>query len=309
MKKKIIAAMLGVAAILAIAGCGKKEKSVVSSKDEITYEKMYEANKGSVLMDKYDCVSFELSTASTEYDGNNEEVMDKEDWSLFKQNGKYVITRTADTGESIVYGNGTCYYMLEQEGSEPVYSYGWFMDGVYDDFMTAKTDQFLIDETSDEDIDEITENDNNYIVKSYIGEGENEKYYYRYYLDKKSLELQKYEALIEKTVNDSVEEQIVATSVVSYDKKGTMPEFVNTLDNVDKNRTVTIHQVEDGQVTKDIEVQIPKNATLLAALKDEYGLYLDEEGGELYDDTLSKLGEDGAYPDNECYLVKTGTNK
>jgi len=308
MKKILIACLLGVAALLALGGCGKKEtKSVVGSKDEITYEKLYEANKGSLLMEKYDCVTFELSSVSAEYDENNEEIMDKEKWSLFKQDGDYVITREADTGESIVYGEGTCYYMMKEKGKSPVYSYGWFMDGMYQEFMSAKVDQFLLDKTSDEDFDEITENDNNYIVKSYIGEDKDEKYYYRYSLDKTTLELQKYEAVIEKSVNDSIEEQIVASSIVSYDKKGKMPEYVKTIKGADKDRTVTVHQVKDGKVEKDIEVKIPKNATMMAALADGYGLYLDVEGGELYDDTLSKLGADGSYPDNECYLVYTGT--
>lgn len=307
MKKIFLTAVVGITAVIAFVGCGKK--NVVNSKDEITYEKMYDANKGSVLMDKYDCVEFELSTVTAEYDDNDEEILDKEVWSLFKKDGKYVITREANSGEAIVYGDNTCYYVYEEDGKEPEYGYGWFMNNMYEEFMQAKVDQFLVDETSEEVFDEITENDDNYVVKSYVGEESDEKYYYRYYLDKTTLELQKYEAVIEKNVNDSIEEQIVASSVVSYDKEGVVPEFVDVLKNVDKNRTVTINFVEDEKVAKTVEVNIPKNAKLMAALEDGYGLYLDETGGELYDDTLSELDSNGAYPDNECYLVYTGTNK
>lgn len=311
MKKKILLGLITLLVALSAASCGTKSKeesesAVVVSKDDITYKKIYEANKGSSLMDKYEGISFKLKSVTGEYDENGEEKMSTENWTLFKQDGEFVISRESDTGESIVYGEGTCYYEKVAEGEEAEYGYGWFMDGVYTNYISAKVDQFLVDRNSDEDIDEVTESGSDYIVKSYVGEDGDEKYYYMYTLDKSTLELKKFEAVIEKTVDGSVEKQVVSSSEVSYDVKGKMPEFVQTLKDVDKNRTITIHNVKDGKVTDDIEVKIPKNAKLLAALDDGYGLFLDENAESPYDDDLSELGSDGAYPDNECYLVYTG---
>lgn len=306
MKKKLVLGVLISAAIIAMAGCGKKEKAAaIEDKNEITYAKIYEYNKGTTLMDKYDVISYELESVSGEYDDAGKEIMSTETWTLFRQDGEFVITREADNGESVVYGEGTCYYE-NTAGDEPIYSYGWFMEGMYEQFISAKVDQFLVDAISDEDVENISENDKEYIVKTYIGEDGDEKYYYRYTMDKTSFELKKFEAVIEKTVDDKTTEQIVASSKVTYGGEAKMPEFVQKLKDVDKNRKITIHKVEDGEVKEDMVVEIPKNCTLMAALQDGYGLYLNEAATSDYDDTLSEIGSDGSYPDNECYLVYTG---
>lgn len=280
-------------------------QSISYSADDLTYAMVYNANNGFELLSKYDSIEYVLTYMPVDNTENEEET--SETWDLFKENGNYVISRMSDTGEGEVYADNTCYYMDKTADKDnPKYSKGWFMDGVYEEYMQKSVNEFLISESSQEDFDKIEENDDNYVILSYAGENGDERYYYRYTVDKTNLQIQSYEAVIMKTVNLKTEEEIIAKAKVSYNKKVKVPGFVSEIKDANvNNRKVTIHVLnEDGSSKDDIIFEVPQNVTMAAALEDGYGLYKDKDGKLLFDDTATELDENNVYPDSVCYLIK-----
>lgn len=312
MKKLILLACIFTLFTAVISGCGSKDNSGKEkntdgdavTKDNLTYEKMFDANNGVNLLEKYKSVGYELITYTGNKDENGEEMKIVENWSLFKKDDDFVIIRESDTGESEVFLDGSAYFTKNKDN--PKYSKGWFMEGVYEDYMEKNVKGFLISEGSEEDFDEIEEKDGKYIILSYVGENGDEKYYYRYTVDKDSLEIELYEAVIKRLVNDNIKEQVVSKGNVILDKEVKIPEFVDEIEKSDVgDRNITMHKIDKEGKEEDITVTLPANCTLIAAPQKGYGLYRDKGKEVVFDDTQTEQTENKTYPDAECYLIYT----
>lgn len=318
MKKIVLLGCIAVLSVAGFAGCGKKETvsnstsdgnsvssgAVLTDSSELTYDMLYEANNGYKLLEQYKSVEYQLTTYLGVAESEENVIQSVETWDLFKNGEEYIISMSSDLGKYEVFMNGTSYYKDESSNIDnPIYHKGWFMEGAYDEYMKESISGFLVSQASEEDFDKITEKEDTYEILSYVGENEGERYYYRYSVDKKTLQIQSYEAVIMKTVDLKTEEIVVAKGMVIYDKEVEMPKFMDEIDKAKTNkRTVTIHKI-DKAGEKDIVVELPDNTTLAVGLLDGYGLYLDEKGTVEFDDTNTELNEVRVYPDTVCYLM------
>lgn len=321
MKRKFLLGFVFVLLTAIFSGCGSNNNSgkenkdenasesdnAVVTKDNLTYEKMFNANNGVNLLKKYKSVGYEMTTYTGNKDKDGKEEKIVENWSLFKKDDDYVITRESDTGESEIFIDGTAYFTKNINNKDnPKYSKGWFMEGVYEDYMEENVKGFLISNDSKEDFDEIEEKDGKYIILSYVGENGNEKYYYRYTIDKDTLEIEIYEAVIMRTVDDKEKEQVVAKGNVILDRETKIPEFVDEIEKSDAgDRNITMHKIDKEGKQEDVTVSIPANCTLIAAPQKGYGLYKDKGAETVFDDTQTEQTENKTYPDAECYLIYT----
>lgn len=307
---------VGLSVLLCLSACGNKasvsvsvsepEKSVGSiSADDLNYDALYEANEGHALLERHNSVEYEVSTV-TDYESDGKTpVLSKETWSLYKDGEQYVLQKNMENGQCLVYANGTCYFEdASQDRKHPKLGKGWFMDWVYDEYINTGVRDFLISGTSEEDFDEVEEKDGNFYVLSYVGTLDEERYYYRYVVDGESLEIQSYEAVIMKNVNDRDEEEIVAWGKVSYDKKKSLPGFVARIDGSKaKERRIKINVIlEDGKRNPPVVCTIPGDVFLITGLWDGYGAFRDEAGEDIFDDSTTPVNEKGLYPDVECFV-------
>lgn len=307
MKKWLFTAAVCLFAVVFTTGCGKKE-SDVSEPDaqgtpaavevrNITYKKLYEANRGSVLLEKYSSVQYEIYSSDGYYDDNGKEVGFDTRWTLFQQDGEVVLMKERmDGAESLVCMDGTCYLESSPDGNEKRHSLGWFMNDSYESYMESCTEEFLLAEESIEDFEEIREEGETYVLLAYVGERDNEKYYYHYTVDKESLEIRSFEASVKEKEGD---EWVLSHATVSPGVAVEIPTYVNEMKQAEKERTVTIHTEEK----KDIEIKLPKDTTLLPKLEEDFCLFQDKKGEKIFDDTQTQANEDGSYPDAECWLL------
>lgn len=312
MKKWLLAAAVCMSAAVLTAGCGKKENKDSAVEEgvtqaalepekmaDITYKKLYEANRGSRLAEKYGSLRYELYLSDGVYDGKGNEIGSSETWTLLRQDGEYMLMRETEGKETVVYADGTCYYERNVSEKKRLYSMGWFMNDSYENYMNLGVEEFLLEEGSGEDFDSIEEEGDSYVLLAYVGDSGSEKYYYRYTVDKESLEIRNFEALVREKEGD---EWVLSRGTVIQGAAAELPAFVNEMKQAEKKRTVVIHTEEK----KDIEVKLPENATLLVMLETDYGLYQDKKGEKAFDDTQTKADEAGIYPDAECYLISAG---
>lgn len=307
MKKRFLTGALILMTAAALAGCGSKEKKDadnpaenVEKAEDVTYDALFESNKGSRLLEKYDSVQYVYTTGT----GESEQ---SENWALWKEGEDYVITQNSTVGESMVYKNGSCYYEDASDPENVLHSMGWFMDGVYEEYVKSLADEFLINNKSDEDFDSVEEEGNQYVILSSVGSQGDSSYFYRYTVDKETLEIQKFEAII-KTANGEnkeADEQIVAQGIVSYNAECQIPAYVTELENAEKSRTIKITIDPSLDTEKVVEVKLPANVTLLALMKDSYGLYKDtnENANSEFDDAETPQNSDGSYKDVEVYCI------
>ncbi len=309
MKKWLLAAVCLFAVVFA-AGCGKKKSEApvqdgqgtsaavdVQKARNITYKELYEANRGSVLLEKYGSVQYEIYFSEAYYDDEAKEVGFNEIWTLFQQDGENILMKEREDGkESMVCADGTCYY--ETGGNKKQYSMGWFMNDNYENYMETGTEEFLLEAESLEDFEDIREEGDAYVLQAYVGESDGEKYYYRYTIDKESLEIRAFEAAIQSKKGD---EWVLSHATVSLGVAVELPAYVNEMRQAEKKRTVTIHTKEK----KDVEIKLPENVTLLTMLEDDFNLFKDKKGKDIFNDMQTKANEDGSYPDAECWLLST----
>lgn len=311
MKKWLLAAVCLFAVVFA-AGCGKKESEApapgaqvtpaaadAQKARDITYKELFEANRGSVLLEKYGSVRYEIYFSEAYYDDEANEVGVNETWTLFQQDGENVLMKEREDGkESLVCADGTCYYEYASGGNKKLHSMGWFMDDGYESYMESGTEEFLLEAESLEDFEDIREEGDAYVLKAYVGESDGEKYYYRYTVDKESLEIRAFEAAVQAK---NGEEWVLSRATVSPGVDVELPAYVNEMRQAEKKRTVTIHTEEK----KDVEIKLPENVTLLTMLEDDFDLFKDKKGEAVFNDMQTKANEDGSYPDAECWLIFT----
>ena len=317
MKKCLFAAAICMCMFVAafITGCGKKENAAPAAEEQvtqaalepektpdITYKELYEANRGSRLIEKYGSVQYELYLSEGAYDGKGNEIGSSETWTLLQQDGKYVLMRETGGRESIVYADGTCYYERNVSEKKRLRSMGWFMNDSYEKYMNSGVEEFLLTAESGEDFDSVEEEEDAYVLLAYAGDSDGEKYYYRYTVDRESFEIRNFEALVREEKGD---EWVLSRGTVVHGAPAELPAFVNEMRQAEKKRTVVIH-TEEKKEKKDIEVKLPENATLLVMLEEDYGLFQDKKGKKVFDDTQTAADEAGVYPDAECYLVSVG---
>lgn len=294
--KRAAAFIMSMVLAAGLAGCGT-EKDL--SKVELT--DIQEANQGEKLLENHGVVSYKMEFRDS--DGKM-----TEEASLVKDGKDTVyqvkLSQSSTYNRTEVYKDGWSYSEFV-DGEDITHEVFWYMDGEYDAELKQYVDAFLVDGVDGLEIKEREEGENYYSIKAQVDEGDNVSeeydYFYEYVVDKSSLEIDQYVAY---ALDSDEKQNVMSFAEVTYDDKYSEPDFVKSLQNAEKTRTVTIITDPGTSSEKKTEVKIASTALFDAVVADGYGVYTDRDGRQQYDETSQEADQNGNYEDITLYLIK-----
>lgn len=259
-----------------------------NSKYDITFDKIAEANDGYKLLDKHDTIQYTMTYQEDETYNQT---------CTLSKNGDGAVLTFMQGGSTTVYCSQGAY--KQEPGKIPELTVGWFMPKQYNDLIEKNVEVFLVDKVDGENIISEEKDGDNTIVTTQFTQ-DSKEYHYKYTVNTKSYEIQKFEAY---SVTDG-KESLYARSEIKYNVNYQIPDYVESLISPESSREFTVIVDPGLKTEKTYKNVVPKNAVVKTYLEDSYSLYTDAEGTKEYDSKNVKMDSNGEYPNETVYCIK-----